>query len=479
MRKVFVSGALAVALAFPAAHATPLPDIGVAGEGALSQAEEARIGREILSQLRDAGGVVQDPEVNAYLARVGRRITSAAGTGSDFTFFAVEAPSINAFAMPGGVIGVHTGLILAAQSEGELASVLSHEVAHVTQRHLARMRETSTQSQLWVLAAILAGVLASRSGNSDATFGAINAGLGMAQQSQLSYSRDFEREADRIGMQYLGGAGFDARAMPAFFERLQQTSRYDDNQALSFLRTHPVTGERISEGQTRAQQTPVRMKPDSTDFLLVREKLRIAQLGPSEAARYYRNSLAERRFISEGAQWYGLARTQLAERRFADAGQSLARARQTLPDDAMLFALEGEIALAAGEPQAALAAYRKGLAAFPEQRVLFAGEVDALQATGQRAAALERVRALLARYPTDSALWRLSARLYGEGDALNYHAALGNAFYFENAFEPALIQYRLANAAAGDNFYLRSTIEARLRELEPLTKGGGASRTPR
>ncbi|RQW28319.1 M48 family peptidase [Rhodobacteraceae bacterium CH30] len=474
MKKTLLCSTLMFAIAFTPALAAPLPDLGNVGEEALSQADEARIGREILSQIRDAGDVVQDAEVNAYLARLGKRITSAAATGNDFTFFAVDDNSINAFAMPGGVIGVHTGLLLAAQSEGELASVLSHEVAHVTQRHLARMRETSTHSQLWILAAVLAGVLASRSGNSDATFGALNAGMGMAAQTQLAYSRDFEREADRIGMYYLTDAGFDARTMPAFFERLQQGNRYNDNKALSFLRTHPVTSERISEGQDRAQSQPVRMKPDSTDFLLVREKLRLNTLSPADAVPYYQRALADRRFLSEGAQHYGLARAYLAQRNFAAAQQAASDAVRLLPADPMLYTLQAEIALSAGQTQQALAHYRQGLTAFPASRALLLGEVQALIASGQQGVALRQVQALLARHPADAELHRLAARLYGENDALSYHAELGHAFYFEQMFESALVQYRLASAAKGDNFYLRSSVEARMREVEKALKARAA-----
>ncbi|MGL6072011.1 MAG: M48 family peptidase, partial [Craterilacuibacter sp.] len=161
---------------------------------------------------------------------------------------------------------------------------------------------------------------------------------------------------------------------------------------------------------------------------------------------------------------------RLALRNPAAAQVAAAEAVRLLPDDAMLYSLQPEIATAAGQPQQALALTRKGLAAFPASRALFLGEIQALMASGEQGVALRQVQSLLARYPADAELHRLAARLYGERDPLAYHAALGNAFYFEQMFESALVQYRLASAAKGENFYLRSSVEARMREIEKTLK---------
>lgn len=459
--------ALSQPLHLARADAINLPDLGDSSESALSLADEARIGRSILSQIRESSDVVDDAEVNAYLKDIGGRLVAASDrAGGNFTFFMVDDKSINAFALPGGVIGVHTGLLLAAQSEGELASVLAHEIAHVTQRHLARMQEKSSTNQLWMLAALLAGALAARGGNGDVTLGAISAGMGMGISQQLAYSRDMEREADRLGMQTLSRAGFDVRTMAAFFERMQQNNRMNDNNAFAFLRTHPVTTERISEAQNRALSYPSRLRPDSTDFRLAREKVRVLQMAPADAVRYYREALAQQRYLGEGAAWYGLARAALAARDLPTAADALARAQKLLPETPMLFTLEAELAVAQGKPDRARQVYRKGIEAFPANRALLGGEVALQFEQGRVAEARERVQALLKRYPSDPDLYRLLARSYADGDALRYHAALGNAFYFEQRYESALVQYRLASGAPGEDFYLRSVIEARMREAE-------------
>lgn len=447
-----------------------LPNLGTVAESALSQADENRIGRDILRSLRDDGDVIDDAEVADYLNDLGRTLAATARVPQlQFNFFAVNDRSINAFALPGGVIGVHSGLLLSAQSEAEVAAVLAHEIAHVTQRHLARMQENQGRSQLWLLAALLAGALAgARSSNGDAAFAAINAGVGLSVSQQLAYSRDFEREADRLGMQYLAAAGYDPRAMPAFFQRLQQEQRHNDNNSFGFLRTHPLTVERISESQGRAQAYPLKMRASSADFLLVREKLRLATLGHADAQAYYRQALAAGRYLDKGATLYGQARTLLAQGDAAAAAAVLPALRQALGSHPSVLLLAGDIQRAGGQLAAAAQLYQQALQSWPARRALHLALIDTLLQAARAAEARQAIDQALQRYGDDAQLWRLAARSYGEADPLRYHAALGNAFFFEQKFESARLQYQLASRAGGEDFYLRSAIEARLRELAPL-----------
>ncbi|TCP13657.1 putative Zn-dependent protease [Crenobacter luteus] len=482
-RRFLPALAVAVALAFaPAAsHGElpyyDLPDLGEAADSALSAADEARIGRNVVAAMRAGGEIADDAEVTLYLNDLGGRLAQPAlSAGTRYQFFVVNDRSINAFALPGGYIGVNSGLLLASQSEAELASVLAHEIAHVAQRHMARMKAASAPNQLVMLAAILAGALAARSGSADATIGVLNAGIGLSIQNQLSYSRDFEREADRLGMQYLAAAGFDVRAMPSFFERMQQANRHNDNNAYAFLRTHPVTVERISEAQNRALGLPLKMRADSVDYLLAREKLRVAVAGADEAARFGEAALRNRQFLNEGATWFGLASARLAQRRVGEAAAALREAQARLPAHPMLATLSAAIARASGDAAAARAAFRAGRAAFPGNRALTLAEIDFLLEAGDRDAAGARLREALSRHNTDAELYRLQARLYADRDRLRYHAALGNAFYFEMRYGAAMEQYQLAGKAPGDDFYLRSAIEARMREIEKTLKEDGTTR---
>jgi predicted Zn-dependent protease len=472
MKQTLIAASLMLSLTVPAPLvAADLPDLGDASAASMSGADEVKIGKDVVRGMRQNREISDDAEVTAYLNELGRRLAVQAQVPDmRFNYFLVPDPSINAFALPGGFVGVNSGLILTTQSEAELASVLAHETAHVAQHHIARMSATSGSSQLMVLAAILAGALAAKSGNSEMGMGALNAGIGLSIQKQLSFSRDFEREADRFGMQYMVAAGFDALAMPAFFQRMQQVSRNNDNNALAFLRTHPVTVERISEAENRAQGLTLRMRADSADYLLAREKIRVSTLGADEAARFYRTALAQRQFLNEGATWYGLALCRLAQRDPAKAREALANAQRLLPANPMLYSLQANIALLGNDWAGARSAYRSGLQAFPSNRALLLSELDFLIDHGERATTAARLQELLGRHPEDAELYRRQARLYADKDPLRYHAALGNALYYEANYRAAMEQFQLASKAVGDDFYLRSSIEARIRELDKLLK---------
>src|SRR5919106_6222188 len=305
------------ALAVPAAIAQPLPDLGGGGDAGLAPQVERRIGESIMRDIRfREPAYLDDPEIADYLAVLGGRLTQkAAGARMDFEFFAMRDHTINAFALPGGFIGVHTGLISAAESESEVAAVLAHEVAHVTQRHIARMLGQQQQMQLPMLAALAAAILLGRS-RPDLASGAAAAASGAAVQTQLSYSRDYEREADRIGFQALEAAGFDVSAMATFFEKLQRGMRVaDDGTVPGYLRTHPVTTERIADAQNRSSSLPYKQHLDSPEFQLVRAKLRAEAGDARDAVAHFQALVRDRGYASESAARYGLAAALLRARR--------------------------------------------------------------------------------------------------------------------------------------------------------------------
>lgn len=216
---------MSAAMLAPAAMAEGLPDLGESSQSDLSPQMERKIGETAMRDIRKReSSYLEDAELSGYLNDLGTRLEAGMPeVHQDFEFFALRDPTLNAFAIPGGFIGVHTGLILAAQSESELAGVLGHEMAHVTQHHIARLVGQQKQVGLMSLAALAVAILAARS-NSDLSQAVVATGTAASIQSQLNFTRDFEREADRIGIQSLQAAGFDARAMAAFFERLQRFS---------------------------------------------------------------------------------------------------------------------------------------------------------------------------------------------------------------------------------------------------------------
>src|SRR6186713_576229 len=240
--------------------ANDLPDIGSPASSALSLDDEYRIGLQVMRQLRDEGQILDDPEATEYLQALGSRIAGQATLDSAqrLNLFFVSQSSINALALPGGFIGVNYGLVLATRNESQLAGVLAHEIAHVTQRHIARRVRTQGRQSIATMAAILASILlGAATGSSDAAMGGISMAQGAAMQQQINFTRANENEADRVGMGFLAAAGFDPYGMPDFFETmgrrsaLQATNR---NALPEILQSHPVTTNRIAESRARAAQ---------------------------------------------------------------------------------------------------------------------------------------------------------------------------------------------------------------------------------
>ena len=250
----------------PRSFELSLPELGDVSQTVLTPLDERRIGEQIMRDVSTSDEVVQDVEIIDYLNNLGNRLVSASSDKQQkFNFFVVQDNSINAFAMPGGVVGVHTGLILATNSESELASVLGHEIGHVTQHHMARMLASQKYDTFKSIAGIALALLVARA-NPDLASGALTTASAVGIQNQLDYTRDHEREADRVGLQILDSGGFDVRAMPAFFTTLQRGTRFAEGSAPSFLRTHPLTSERIADVANRVSQMTYRQVPDSVEF---------------------------------------------------------------------------------------------------------------------------------------------------------------------------------------------------------------------
>ena len=259
-----------------------LPDIGSPASSALTLDDEYHIGLQVMRQLRDEGQIIEDPEATEYLQALGSRIVAQA-TGDSaqrFSFFFVNDDTINAFALPGGFIGVNYGLVLATRNEAQLAGVLAHEIAHVTQRHIARRIHSQGRQSIGTMAAILAAILiGAATGSSDAALGTISMASGAAMQQQINFTRANENEADRVGMSFLAAAGFDPYGMPDFFEtmgRRTPLANTNRNALPEILQSHPITTNRIAESRARAAQfKDIKQIAESVSYALTRERLRV------------------------------------------------------------------------------------------------------------------------------------------------------------------------------------------------------------
>jgi len=474
--KALRPAALSLLLSFTlqSAHAAGLPDLGDSSRVSLSEVQEDQIGREIMRQVRGDADYLDDPVLEDYLAILGDKLASASPEpGRHYEFFPVRDSSINAFALPGGFIGVHTGLISATRNESELAGVLSHELAHVTQHHIARMVGAQKISGIATLAALAVAILAARS-NSQASEAAIATAQAMNIQSQLDFTREHEREADRTGLQILNDAGFDPQGMATFFERLQAQGRLYENNAPAYLRTHPLTYQRIADMQNRVAQMPYRQHADSLEFLFVRARI---QANEGEATDALRRFEVQVQANPEPAAWYGLARAALRAGKPERAHTALARLDASKTTSPVVLALKAELALSERQPSRAIDLLAHTMSAHASYRPLAYLYARALLAAGKPREALIFIGEQQRTWIADARLYALLAEAHQAlGELTQSHLAQAESYALQDRQDAAIEQLQLAQKTGGADFYTLSIIDARLREMKQRQQAAKAEK---
>lgn len=490
---------IALALLFPPhIFAHELPDLGDVSQATISPHEERQIGLEIMRQIRADPAYLDDPEVASYLNNLGYKLTSnssEARADQSFEFFAIQDSAINAFALPGGFMGFNSGLIIAAQSESELAGVMAHEIAHVTQKHLARMIAGQKYGMLKSLAALAVAIIAARS-NPQASQAVLIGSQASAIQSQLDFTRKHEKEADRIGLKILQDAGFDPQGMSAFFGRLQKAGRFHENGAPSYLRTHPLTYERMADIQSRIRELKYRQVADSMDFKLVRAKLRALQGRPKDAVEQFEVRLKDKRYASEAVERYGYIIALLRDKKYSNAEQELSRLYASLENEkssfslkdhklgrtvqvqgkhalagAMIETLAADVKIKAGKIDEALNIYRTALKIYPQHRALIHGYAEALLQNQQTETALSFINKQIQLTRDDVHLYELQAQSYEAlGENMLQHHAQAEVYYRQGHFNAAIEQLEIALRSDNGNFYQVSSVEARLKQLQAMVE---------
>jgi predicted Zn-dependent protease len=460
---------LDISIPTPANLDASLPDLGDASQTVLTPRDEQAIAQQIMREVMVSDEVLQDVEVNDYVQGLGNRLAAASVDSQQrFTFFVVKDNSINAFAMPGGVIGVHTGLILANNNESELASVLGHEIGHVTQHHMARMLARQKTDVFKNIGGLALALLVARA-NPELAQGALISSSAAGVQRQLDYTREHEREADRVGLSLLDAAGFDARAMPAFFTTLQRGSRFTEGAAPSFLRTHPLTSERIADVSNRVETMPYKQIANSMAFDLVKAKLRANTGFTQTAIDQFEDNIKEHRFANEVAEHYGLAVAFLRKNNIAGASTQVDWLKTHASPNPMIENLIAQLAVARNNPQAAASQYAKSLALFPTHRALIYGYAEHFLALNQPDKAIQLVQEKQAIYPDDAQLFALLAKAYlAKNKQLLHFQAQAESFFRQYQLKRAIEQMQFATQAKDGDFYQRSIVESRLKELRRL-----------
>jgi beta-barrel assembly-enhancing protease len=434
-------------------------------------------------QMMSQGEILEDWEIRDYFARLAAPlVASDQAQGFSFDFLPVRDIAINAFALPGGYIGLNAGLLLAAQSESEVASVLAHEIGHVTQRHVSRMVAKSKQVSVTAIAGLILAALAAAT-NPQAAAGVALFGESLAQDQMLAFSRDAEREADRVGFEMLTQAGFEAGGMLQFFMRLQQAHKLLDVGLPVYVRSHPLTSERISDVQSRLILMRYKQRVDSVDFSLVKAKLRalvpkadnVTRSNPSlltdEHKRvtlaYFTRQTSDKELAQRADTWYGLAIAKRLIGDYAGARQALVQVRKRLPaGHAMLEAEAIQIEYTAAQYPQALAMVEAALKTYPAQRHFIHLKARTLTKSDAEGA-VNFLDDQLKLFRSDKDLWSMLSEVHFEQKReMQGHRAQAEAYAAHGLWLPAIEQLRIAQRQVKNDYYNGSQIDARLKEFE-------------
>lgn len=446
-----------------------LPSIGDSSSAAISPEQQKQLGAEMMRQLRQSGVVLDDMEITSYLNALGQRLTSNSDSGGQqFTFFVVNDPAINAFAGPGGYIGVNSGLILAAENESELAGVLAHEISHVTQHHLARAFEAQQGLSLPSMAAMLAGILIGTQ-NSQAGMAAISAVAAGGAQYQINFTRDNEKEADRVGIQTLAQSGYDPYGMPHFFERLQKNSRLYGSHPPEFLLTHPVTTNRIAEATSRAESFKGKRTQDSLDFQLIRAKLRVMEYNdPKQVFEDFQRYMDK----SENAppyKQYEYALLLSAVSRTNEAVRILEKLHRNDPDRIAYRLALANVYERGGNYTQALKTYKDSLDLYPGDLTFLLPYASTLIVVNQAPRAYKLASDISKDQYSNPLVYKLLAQASeATGRKVEMHEAMSQYYYLNGYTRDAIQQLELASREPGLSDYDSARIEARQKELEAI-----------
>ncbi|WP_369825988.1 M48 family metalloprotease [Achromobacter sp. HZ34] len=450
-----------------------LPSMGAASAADLSPYVERSLGQAIMAEGRRDPTYINDAELNQYLTALGRKLAQySPGTVPDIELFGVRDPEINAFAMPGGFIGVNTGLIVATDSESELASVLAHEIGHVVQRHIARGMTQQSQTGAIALASVAAALLAALAGaGGNLAMGVAAFGQAAAIDRQLGFSRDAEREADRAGFQMLTGAGFDPAGMSRMFARLMNASRLNEGTGGgAWASTHPLSIERMSDIQNRVRNMPAVRHVDSDDYWYLRAKMRVMQGRDALSLRSSSQQLQDESRTATGlrqsAAYYGLAYSELQRGNLAAASKNLDLASADGRTSPELAKLGIDLAFAQKDVPRALALAEAAWKKYPDRYAIGMAYVQAMQNAGRHEAAQVFLRDRIKQWGADEpAFYQMLAQSEeSTGDRVGARREMARYYIAVGALPAAEAQLRQARDISRD-FYEQSQIDVQIKEV--------------
>ena len=447
--------------------ANNLPELGDYSSSKISESDEIFIGRQILFQVNQSDSIIRDIEISDYLDSLGKRLINAStDPAKKIEFFIVSDPSINAFAMLGGVIGVHSGLFLASNTESELASVISHEIAHINQKHISRFllqQERTSYQSTFIMAVAL---LLARSNPQLASTAMAGASAGSVQGA-LDFTRENEKEADRVGIQTLNKAGFDVRGARDFFTTLKQANQFSGGAAPAFLQTHPITSNRINDIEDRLKDFPYKQRVDNQTFHYVKGKLKALLDNKEDTKNILEENIKNKIYINEGGERFALAYIYLIDNEFIKSYEQMQWLFDNEQSNPMLSQLYINYLIKINKVTEAKKIYEQNLNFYPSNRSFIYGLADLYLETQDSEKAIKLLKENEQKFSQDPILYKLFAKGYAnQGKKLLQYENLAEAAYYNFNLQEAIIRMDLAIKANDGDFYQKSRVESRLKQFQ-------------
>jgi beta-barrel assembly-enhancing protease len=454
----------------PAATNQDLPELGSVANAAVSIEEEYQAGLGYVNEIRKSGIIINDPEISQYAQEIGHSLSSRAEEGQhQFYYFVARDADVNAFAVPGGFVNINSGLIMATRNENELAGVLAHETAHVTQRHIVRGLVDQKHNGLLTTAAMLAAVLLGATaghGSPDAIEGALLAGQSAMIQHQINYTRDNEFEADRIGVTTMAEAGYDPLALASFFDWMSHSGPEPSRvNAVQFLINHPIFSDRVAEARDRAEQIGRIRHEDSLSYLLMKERLRSVADNPQIARQYYINMLKNGggKTIEER---YGKAVADINTRNPAAAIIELKDLVHEFPKVTQFYGALGQAYLANNQIKESEAILARAMTLFPRNVPITIRYAETLMKSGEnRQAHLALLDLFNVVQPTPDQTRLIAKAAKDAGDNADSASYLAEFFLMTGNLDAAYGQLQMALSMPGLDPVQRARISARLEQV--------------
>ena len=446
-----------------------LPDIGDSGAALVTLEDEIRTGEAVLRNIRRAGGLIEDPVLVAYINRLGNKLVAASvDKKTPFQFFIVNDASINAFALPGGYVGVHYGLFLAMRDESELAAVLAHEIAHVTQRHHVRSYEAGKGSNTAIIAAVIAAIILGGS-NSNVSQAALASAVAGSAQTQINFTRSNEKEADRVGIYILDDAGFNPKSMADTFQVLADSSRLYGRQAPEYLLTHPVSSTRLADARNRARSLKQhnKIRVSQLQYHLARAKLRVfTSSNLDDTLKAFEQNLKTGSYLNHEAEMYGYALALIEKEKYKKAAKFVSLLTKSDPNSIAFMLLDAKLNYKSGKTQVALKQLQQALKLYPLNAILTEYYVALLLETNKAKQAREILQTFLRQPAPNPRFYKLLSNAENSlKNTVGAHEALAHFYYDMGQTHSAIEQINIALKTKKIDFYTSSRLESRLKEL--------------